>query len=157
MSVFDNFFKLNTKNFVSGNPKLEMQQRNRAMGVIQAATHNKLSIIEAERVYDAIATKAMLLPTNEAKIKEAMSILTKMKSNWLTTEEKENFIAGVWLCECGRDSKNNSGLTYINAEELQYTRKAILGVAFKEAKKTTGNTFDNITVDSFENYGDFNL
>lgn len=149
MSVFDNFFKLNTKTFTYGDSKLEMQQRNRAMGVIQKATHNKLSLTEAERVYDAIATKAMVLPTNEAKIKEAMSILTEMKSNWLTTEEKENFVAGVWLCECGRDSKNNSGLTYINAEELQYTRKAILGVAFKDATKTTGVTLGN--------YGDFDF
>ena len=154
MSVFDNLFKLNTKGFTYGNPKLEMQQRNRAMGVIQAATHNKLSITEAERVYDAIATKAMLLPTNEAKIKEAMSILTEMKANWLTTEEKENFVAGVWLCECGKDSQNNSGLTYINAEELQYTRKAILGVAFKDAAKATESSFGGAFGNTF---GDYNL
>ena len=105
------------------------------MNVIQVATHNKLSLSEAERVYDAVATKAMILPNDNARIKEAMSILTEMKANWLTNEEKENFIAGVWLCECGKDSQNNSGLTYINAEELQYTRKAVLGAAFKEAVK----------------------
>ena len=136
MSIFNTFFKLNTTS------RLEMQQRTRAMGVIQEATHNKLSIAEAERVYDAIATNAMSLSGNNAKIKAAMDILTEMKANWLTTEEKENFVAGVWLCECGKDSKNNSGITYINPTELQYTRKAILGNAFKEATKPTNN-FEN--------------
>ena len=136
MSIFNTFFKLNT------NSKLEMQQRTRAMGVIQEATHNKLSLAEAERIYDTIATDAMSLSGNNAKIKAAMDILTKMKSNWLTSEEKENFVAGVWLCECGRDSKNNSGLTYINPVELQYTRKAVLGTAFKEASKPS-NALEN--------------
>ena len=136
MSVFDTFFKLNT------NSKLEMQQRTHAMSIIQEATHNKLSFAEAERVYDAIATNAMSLSGTNAKIKAAMDILTEMKSNWLTTEEKENFVAGVWLCECGRDSKNNSGITYINPVELQYTRKAVLGTAFKEATKP-GNALEN--------------
>lgn len=136
MSVFDTFFKLNT------NSKLEMQQRTNAMNIIQEATHNKLSIAEAERVYDAIATNAMSLSGTNAKIKAGMDLLTEMKSNWLTTEEKENFVAGVWLCECGRDSKNNSGITYINPVELQYTRKAILGTAFKEAAKPS-NALEN--------------
>ena len=136
MSVFDTLFKLNT------NSKLEMQQRTNAMNIIQEATHNKLSIAEAERVYDAIATNAMSLSGTNAKIKAAMDILTEMKSNWLTAEEKENFVAGVWLCECGRDSKNNSGITYINPVELQYTRKAVLGTAFKEATKP-GNALEN--------------
>lgn len=131
MSVFDRIFKLNT----NVNPMAEMKQKNKAMNIIQTATHNKLSLAEAERVYDAIATKAMILPTDNAKIKEAMAILTEMKADWLTNEEKENFIAGVWLCECAKDSQNNSGITYINPEELQYTRKAILGTAFREATR----------------------
>ena len=133
MSVFDKFFKLNTNESI--NPMADIKQKNKAMNIIQTATHNKLSITEAERVYEAIATKAMTLPTDNAKIKEAMAILTEMKANWLTAEEKENFIAGVWLCECAKDSHSNSGITYINSEELQYTRKAILGTAFKEATR----------------------
>ena len=131
MSVFDKIFKLNT----GINPMTELKQKNKAMNIIQTATHNKLSLVEAERVYDAIATRAMTLPNDNARIKEAMAILTEMKANWLTNEEKENFISGVWLCECGKDSQNNSGITYINAEELQYTRKAVLGTAFKEATR----------------------
>ena len=138
MSVFDKIFKLNT----SMNPITEIKQKNRAMAIIQTATHNKLSLTEAEKVYEELATKAMILPTNNARIKEAMSILTKMKADWLTNEEKENFVAGVWLCECGKDSQNNSGITYINCEELQYTRKAVLGTAFKEASKP-GNACEN--------------
>ena len=131
MSVFNKLFKLNTID----NPLTEIKQKNKAMNIIQTATHNKLSLTEAERVYDAIATKAMILSSDSARIREAMTILTEMKANWLTNEEKENFVAGVWLCECAKDSQNNSGLTYITAEELQYTRKAILGTAFKEATK----------------------
>lgn len=126
MSVFDTFFKLNTTT------KTEMQQKTNAINVIINATHNKLSIAETERLYDTIALNAMTLSSNNEKIKEGMRILTEMKANWLTTEEKENFVAGVWLCECAKDSKNNSGITYINPEELQYTRKAILGTAFKQ-------------------------
>lgn len=131
MSVFDTFFKLNTT------AKAEMQQKNKAMSVIINSTHNKLSIAEAERIYDAIASNAMSLPTDAAKINEGMRILTEMKANWLTTEEKENFVAGVWLCECGKDSQNNSGITYINPEELQYTRQAVLGTAFKQTNNIT--------------------
>ena len=138
MSVFDKLFKLNT----NINPLTEMKQKNNAMNIIQTATHNKLSLTEAEKIYETIATTAMTLPTDSAKIKEAMAILTKMKADWLTNEEKENFVAGVWLCECGKDSQNNSGLTYINPEELQYTRKAVLGTAFKEVSKP-GNACEN--------------
>lgn len=131
MSVFDTFFKLNTT------AKNEMQQKTKAMNVIINSTHNKLSIAEAERIYDIIASNAMSLPTDEARINEGMRILTEMKANWLTTEEKENFVAGVWLCECAKDSRNNSGITYINPEELQYTRQAVLGTAFKQINNIT--------------------
>ena len=126
MSVFDTFFKLNTT------AKNEMQQKTKAMNVLINSTHNKLSIAEAERIYDIIASNAMSLPTDADRINEGMRILTEMKANWLTTEEKENFIAGVWLCECAKDSKNNSGMTYINPEELQYTKQAVLGTAFEQ-------------------------
>ena len=126
MSVFDTFFKLNTT------AKNEMQQKTKAMNVLINSTHNKLSIAEAERIYDIIASNAMSLPTDADRINEGMRILTEMKANWLTTEEKEYFIAGVWLCECAKDSKNNSGMTYINPEELQYTKQAVLGTAFKQ-------------------------
>ena len=126
MSVFDTFFKLNTT------AKNEMQQKTKAMNVLINSTHNKLSIAEAERIYDIIASNAMSLPTDADRINEGMRILTEMKANWLTTEEKENFIAGDWLCECAKDSKNNSGMTYINSEELQYTKQAVLGTAFKQ-------------------------
>lgn len=133
MSVFDKFFRLNTNTSLAVNPKAAIKQKNKAMNVIQTATNNKLSIVEAEKLYEAIATKAMSLPSDNEKIHEAMSILTEAKANWLTNEEKENFVTGVWLCECARDSQNNSGMTYINPQELQYTRKAVLGTAFKAA------------------------
>lgn len=133
MSVFDTFFKLNTT------AKTEMQQKTNAMNVIIDSVHNKLTIAEAERIYDIIAANAMTLSTDTARINEGMKILTEMKANWLTTEEKENFVAGVWLCECARDSKNNSGITYINPEELQYTRQAVLGMAFKQTNNTSMN------------------
>ncbi len=133
MSVFDKIFRLNTNTSLAVNPRTAIKQKNKAMNVIQTATNNKLSIVEAEKLYEAIATKAMSLPSDNARIKEAMSILTEAKANWLTNDEKENFVAGVWLCECARDSQNNSGMSYINSQELQYTRKAVLGTAFKYA------------------------
>ena len=74
-------------------------------------------------------------------IKEVEHLAELSQLNF-SEQEKENFVAGVWLCECGRDSKNNSGITYINPVELQYTRKAILGTAFKEATKP-GNALEN--------------
>ena len=131
MSIFDTFFKLNST------AKNEMQLKTNAINVIINSTHNKLSIAETERIYDILATNAMSLSTDSARIAEGMKILTEMKADWLTTEEKENFVAGVWLCECAKDSKNNSGITYINPTELQYTKQAILGTAFKHTDNIT--------------------
>lgn len=125
MSVFDRFFKLNSAT------SAELQKEN-AIYIITKAVNNKVTAKEAARIYDVISAKAMSLDTDEARIREGMNIITSMKADWFTKEEKENFVAGVWLCECGRDVVNRSGMSYINPEELQYTRKAVLGTAFKK-------------------------
>ena len=124
MSVFDRFFKLSTS------ASIQLQKEN-AINVITKAVNNKVTSQEASRMYDVISAKAMTLDNDQARVTEAMNILTSMKADWFTKEEKENFVAGVWLCECGRDSKNKRGITYINPEELQYTKRAILGTKFK--------------------------
>lgn len=130
MSVFDNFFKLNTNNTA----KNEMQQKLNAINIIMNSVHNKLSIVETEKIYTRLTNEAMSLPTDAARVSKGMQILTELKADWLTTDEKQNFVAGVWLCECGKDSKNNSGITYINPEELKYTKQAVLGSAFSKFK-----------------------
>lgn len=126
MSVFDRMFKL--KNLSSSD-----QQKKNAINVLMNATHNKMTTAETERIYDIILTEAMSLDDNLARIKQGLSLMTYLKEDWLTKEEKENFVAGVWLCECCFDSNSNKGITYINPEELKYTKQAVLGNIFKAA------------------------
>lgn len=123
MSVFDRMFKLNTVDY-----------KSKALDVIRSATHNKLSIGETERIYNILSSYAMKLYTNEERVNAGMKLLTDLKADWLTTDEKEAFVSGVILCECITDSKNNKGITYINQDELNYTKNAVLGSAFKNLK-----------------------
>lgn len=127
MSIFDRMFKLNTTNSMN-----ELKQN--ALGILMQATHNKITLKETERLYDLLSSNAMSLASDNLKVYAGMRILTQQKADWLTNEEKESFVAGVWLCECGKDSKNNKGITYINPEELKYTKYAILGTAFKAVR-----------------------
>ncbi len=127
MSVFDRLFKLDSS-------VTAQLQKERAISIITKAVNYKVTEKEALRIYDIIAEKAMSLKDDEARVKAGMEILSTMKADWFTNDERENFVAGVWLCECGKDSKNRSGMTYINPVELEYTRKAILGTKFRSAK-----------------------
>lgn len=126
MSVFDRFFKLSNK-------YTNEYQKMNALNVLMTATHNKLTLNETEKIYNILSSKMTSISDQNTCIKESMEAITKLKADWLTREEKENFVAGVWLCECGTDSKNNKGISYINAEELKYTKQAILGTSFKLA------------------------
>lgn len=139
MSVFDKFFKLNTP------AKIEIKQKANAINILINSIHNKISIVEAERLYDLIATEAMTLSSDNERISKGMTIITDAKAEWLTNEEKESFVAGVWLCECARDSKNNKGITYINPEELKYTRQAVLGTSFKHYSSSIPNSISTGT------------
>lgn len=135
MSIFDNFFRLNVKNTKEVRNSKEFKeplfQKEAAISVIMHSVNNKFTFKETERIYDIISSKAMSLDTNDARIREGMKIITELKEDWLTKEEKENFVTGVWLCECATDSMNNKGISYINLEELKYTRLAVLGSSFK--------------------------
>lgn len=124
MSVFDRFFKLKSDT-------LGEEQKKNALNILMDVTHNKLSLAETAKLYDVISTQAMSLNDNNARVKQGLNLLTELKSDWLTKEEKEDFVAGVWLCECGTDSSSNRGISYINPEELKYTKQAILGSIFK--------------------------
>ena len=104
MSVFDKFFKLNNK-------YANEYQKINALNVLMSATHNKLTINETEKIYNILSSKMTSITDKNTCIKESMDILTQMKADWLSKEEKENFIAGVWLCECEKDSNNNKGIT----------------------------------------------
>ena len=83
MSVFDRFFKLNSAT------SAELQKEN-AIYIITKAVNNKVTAKEAARIYDVISSKAMSLDTDEARIREGMNIITSMKADWFTKEEKEN-------------------------------------------------------------------
>ncbi len=119
MSIFDKKFKLD----------LEKQKAN-AINVLMEAVHNKLTYNETNRVYDILSSQAMSKDSDFDKVKSGMQILSELKGDWLTHEEKKNLVAGVWLCECRTDSKNNKGISFITPEELDYTKKAILGKMF---------------------------
>ncbi len=140
MSIFDKFFKLNVKNTKGSKDSKEFKeplfQKEAAISVIMHSVNNKFTFQETERIYDIISSKAMSLSTDDARIREGMKIITELKEDWLTKEEKENFVAGVWLCECATDSMNNKGISYINSEELKYTRHAVLGSSFKALNET---------------------
>lgn len=124
MSVFNRLFKLNDK-------YTKEYQKTNALNVLMDVTHNKLTLSETEKIYNLLSEKMLSINDNNLCIKESMELLTNLKSDWLTKEEKENFVAGVWLCECRTDAKSNKGISYINNEELKYTKQAILGTAFK--------------------------
>ena len=83
MSVFDRFFKLSTS------ASIQLQKEN-AINVITKSVNNKVTPQEASRIYDVISAKAMTLDTDQARVTEAMNILTSMKADWFTKEEKEN-------------------------------------------------------------------
>ncbi len=130
MSIFDRVFKLK-------NEEIYKMQKENAINVLRSATHNKMNYKETERIYDILSSKAMTLNSTNERIKEAYSLIDSLKDDWLTKDEKKAFVAGVWLCECATDSKNNKGITYINPQELDYTKNAVLGTIFKSIDTKT--------------------
>lgn len=123
MSVFEKFFKLNDS-------KINEQKMNLLMEV----TNNKMSLKEVEKVYKAINEQVMKKMPKNVQVIEAMDMLKELKGNWLTEEEKENFIAGAWMFET-LDTTNPKNCSYINSEQLKYVKQAVLGTQFQAAKQ----------------------
>ena len=122
MSVFENIFKLS-------NDKIN----NEKMNLLMQVTNNKMTLKEVERVYNLLDEQVMKKLPKNVQIIEAMDMLKEIKGNWLTDEEKENFVAGVWMFDT-LDTTKKKNLAYINPEQLNYVRKAVLGAEFKAAK-----------------------
>lgn len=123
MSVFEKFFKLNDS-------KINEQKMNLLMEV----TNNKMSLKEVEKVYKAIDEQVMKKMPKNVQVIEAMDMLKELKGNWLTEEEKENFVAGAWMFET-LDTTNPKNCSYINPEQLKYVKQAVLGTQFQAAKQ----------------------
>lgn len=123
MSVFEKFFKLNDS-------KINEQKMNLLMEV----TNNKMSLKEVEKVYKAIDEQVMKKMPKNVQVIEAMDMLKELKGNWLTEEEKENFVAGAWMFET-LDTTNPKNCSYINSEQLKYVKQAVLGTQFQAAKQ----------------------
>mgnify|MGYP004673321711 CR=1 FL=1 len=119
MSVFEKFFKLNDS-------KINEQKMNLLMEV----TNNKMSL----KVYKAIDEQVMKKMPKNVQVIEAMDMLKELKGNWLTEEEKENFVAGAWMFET-LDTTNPKNCSYINSEQLKYVKQAVLGTQFQAAKQ----------------------
>lgn len=123
MSVFEKFFKLNDS-------KINEQKMNLLMEV----TNNKMSLKEVEKVYKAIDEQVMKKMPKNVQVIEAMDMLKELKGNWLTEEEKENFVAGAWMFET-LDTTNHKNCSYLNSEQLKYVKQAVLGTQFQAAKQ----------------------
>ncbi len=123
MSVFEKFFKLNDS-------KINEQKMNLLMEV----TNNKMSLKEVEKVYKAIDEQVMKKMPKNVQVIEAMDMLKELKGNWLTEEEKENFVAGAWMFET-LDTTNPKNCSYLNSEQLKYVKQAVLGTQFQAAKQ----------------------
>lgn len=122
MSVFESIFKLS-------NDKINAEKMN----LLVQVTNNKMSLKEVERVYKILDEQVMKKMPKNVQIIEAMDLLKEIKGEWLTNEEKENFVAGVWMFDT-LDTTKKKNLAYINPEQLKYVKQAVLGTEFKAAR-----------------------
>ncbi len=122
MSVFENIFKLNEK-------KIE----DCKMDLLMQVTNNKMTLGEVTRVYQILDSQIKKVPKN-VQVIEAMDLLKEIKGNWLTNEEKENFVTGVLMFDT-LDTTNKKNLAYLNTEQLKYVKQAVLGSQFKKIRE----------------------
>ena len=124
MSVFEKFFKLS-------NTRIE-DEHQKKMNLLMQVTNSKMTEKEVERVYKTLDEEIIKKMPRNVQIIEAMEMIQKMKGDWLTEEEKENIVAGVWMFDTLKSEEKNKN--YINPEQLKYVKQAVLGNQFKAAK-----------------------
>lgn len=124
MSVFEKFFKLS-------DTRIE-DEHQKKMNLLMQVTNSKMTEKEVERVYKTLDEEIIKKMPRNVQIIEAMEMIQKMKGDWLTEEEKENFVAGVWMFDTLKSEEKNKN--YINLEQLKYVKQAVLGNQFKAAK-----------------------
>ena len=119
MSIFDKKFKLN-----------ETSENEDKLDLLMQATNGKMSLKETKRVYDLLESEVLSKSPKNMQIIEAMDLLDEVKGDWLTKDEKENFVAGVWMFS----TLDSSDKRYANLEQLKYVKQAVLGTEFKNAR-----------------------
>ncbi len=103
------------------------------MDLLMQVTNNKMTLGEVTRVYQILDSEIKKMPKN-VQVIEAMDLLKEIKGNWLTNEEKENFVTGVLMFDT-LDTTNKKNLAYLNTEQLKYVKQAVLGSQFKKIKE----------------------
>ena len=124
MSIFESFFKLNK----------EPENNEKKLQLLNQVTNGKMTLKEVERVYQILDSEVMKKLPRNVQIIEAMDLLKEIKGEWLTNEEKENFVAGVWMFDT-LDITQKQNSNYLNPEQLKYVKQAVLGTQFKAARE----------------------
>ena len=130
MSIFDSIFKLKT-----------VDVNAEKINLLMEVTHNKLSTAEVEKIYHFMDSKIIKAMPRNVQIIEAMQLLDNTKGEWLTKDEKESFVAGVWMFDT-LDTTQKKNVNYLNLEQLKYVKQAVLGDQFKAARN--GEYYENL-------------
>lgn len=121
MSIFEDIFKIK-----------KTDETEEKIDLLMKVTNNKMSLKETKRMYDIINTEVIKKSPKNMQIIDAMDLLDEIKGNWLSKEEKENFVAGLWMFNT-LDTTKKENKKYINEEQLKYVKQAVLGNEFKAA------------------------
>lgn len=121
MSIFEDIFKLK-----------KSDENEEKMNLLMQVTNSKMSLKETKKVYETLNTEIMQKSPKNMQIIDCMDLLDDIKGNWLTKEEKESFVAGVWMFNT-LDTSKRVNKKYINQEQLKYVKQAVLGNEFKAA------------------------
>ena len=121
MSIFKDVFKLK-----------KTDENEEKMNLLMQVTNGKMSLKETKKVYETLNTQIMQKSPKNMQIIDCMDLLDEIKGNWLTKDEKESFVAGLWMFNT-LDTSIKSNKKYINEEQLKYVKQAVLGNEFKAA------------------------
>lgn len=121
MSIIGEMFKLK-----------RIDENEEKMNLLMKVTNCKMTMKETQRVYDILNSEVIKKSPTNMQIIEAMELLNDIKGNWLTREEKENFVAGMWMFDTmtATDKKK-----YMNENQLEYVKEAVLGEQFRAARE----------------------
>ena len=127
MSVFEKFFKLS-------NTRIE-DEHQKKMNLLMQVTNSKMTEKEVERVYKTLDEEIIKKMPRNVQIIEAMEMIQKMKGDWLTEEEKENFVAGVWMFDTLKSEEKNKNYIYITFATLVDMKISIWYSYYSKNKK----------------------
>ena len=123
MSIYNKLFKVNS-----------ISESELESNLLMKVTNNKISSSEISKIYESMQHEIIEKAPKESQISEAMKMLNSVKGSYLSTEEKENFIAGVWMFNSMKEEGVSNRSRYINTEQLKYVKQAVLGTQFNAVK-----------------------